>query len=130
MLGFIEVIFSLFLFMSQQNSVSVNITGFDSDKGKAMVLLLDENEKEVEKQILAITNKKSTITFGKLKPGKYAIKAYHDANSNQKLDTNILGIPKEKWGVSNNVSATLGPPNFQKMLFEVKGAISIQIKLH
>jgi uncharacterized protein (DUF2141 family) len=119
-----------FLFMSNQLSVKVSITGFTSDKGKGMVLLLDENEKEIEKYILPILNKKATYTFTKLKPGKYAIKAYHDINSNQKLDTNFLGIPKEKWGVSNNIQANFGPPDFKKMLFEVKGETTIQITLH
>jgi uncharacterized protein (DUF2141 family) len=124
------ILANFFYFMVQSTSIEVNITGFASDKGKAMLLLLDENEKEIEKLVLPVLNKKAIYKFNQLKPGKYAVKAFHDANSNQKLDTNFLGIPKEKWGVSNNVSANFGPPDFKKMLFEVVGSVKVQIKLH
>ena len=37
-----------------------------------------------------------------LPPGRYAVVVLHDENSNKKLDTNLIGIPKEGHGVSNN----------------------------
>lgn len=33
--------------------------------------------------------------------GSYLVSAYQDLNSNKKLDSNILGIPKEPVGISN-----------------------------
>jgi uncharacterized protein (DUF2141 family) len=115
--------------MIQPANIEVNIAGFASDKGKAMLLLLDENEKEIDKIILPISGKHASYIFKNVQTGKYAVKAFHDANSNQKLDKNLFGIPKEKWGVSNNISASFGPPDFKKMLFEVKGDKEINIKL-
>ncbi len=35
--------------------------------------------------------------------GTYAIGLYIDANENEKMDTNFLGIPKEQYGTSNNL---------------------------
>ena len=35
------------------------------------------------------------------------------------MDFNLIGIPKEKFGSSNDVKPILGPPKFEKMLFEI-----------
>lgn len=115
--------------IAQKHILSVQISGFDSDRGKAMVMLLNDQEQEVHSAILPITDKKASISFKDLSSGKYAVKAFHDANGNGKLDTNLWGFPKEKWGVSNGISAKLGPPDFKKMLFEVKQDRQIIIKL-
>ncbi len=129
------VIFSIcsFIFQninSNKHFISLKITGFESDKGKAMVMLLDKNGAELQKQILTIKGKKVVFQFDPIESGFYAVKTFHDSNSNGKLDTNLLGVPKEKWGVSNNIKANLGPPDFKKMLFEVKNDTQIHINLH
>jgi uncharacterized protein (DUF2141 family) len=51
----------------------------------------------------------------------------HDSNSNQKLDTNWIGIPKEGYGFSNNAKATLGPPSFDQVKFNLKGEVIINM---
>ena len=35
------------------------------------------------------------FVVGDLSPGRYAVAAFHDANDNGELDTNLLGIPSE-----------------------------------
>ena len=35
------------------------------------------------------------------------------------MDFSLIGIPKEKFGSSNNVKPVLGPPKFKKMLFNL-----------
>ena len=35
------------------------------------------------------------------------------------MDFSLIGIPKEKFGSSNDVKPILGPPKFEKMLFEI-----------
>jgi uncharacterized protein (DUF2141 family) len=37
-----------------------------------------------------------------LPPGQYAVVVLHDENDNKKLDANLIGIPTEGYGVSNN----------------------------
>lgn len=44
----------------------------------------------------------ASFTFKDLKPGSYAVMITHDENGNGKLDTNIMGIPLEGYGFSNN----------------------------
>lgn len=57
--------------------------------------------------------------FNGLKPGKYAVAVYHDENNNGDLDTNLVGIPNEAYGFSNNASGLFGPPAFEDAGFEI-----------
>ena len=54
-----------------------------------------------------------------LAPGQYAVAAFHDENGNDELDTNLLGVPSEAYGFSNDASATFGPPSFKAAAFTV-----------
>ena len=63
-------------------------------------------------------------------PGVYAAGAYHDRNANRRFDKNWLGIPVERFGVSNNPSMTFGAPPFEEAAFEVgANGIDLTIKL-
>lgn len=57
--------------------------------------------------------------FRDLPPGEYAIAVYHDRNENGILDTNLLGVPTEGVGASQNVIPRMGPPKFDENAFEV-----------
>jgi uncharacterized protein (DUF2141 family) len=59
--------------------------------------------------------------FTGLRPGTYAISVFHDENSNGKLDTNFLGIPKEGVGASNDAKGHFGPPKFADAAFQFPG---------
>ena len=38
--------------------------------------------------------------FEGVTPGRYAVAVLHDANANGRLDTNVLGMPQERWSIS------------------------------
>jgi uncharacterized protein (DUF2141 family) len=42
------------------------------------------------------------LVFAGLAPGRYAVQVLHDANGNGTLDSNMLGMPTEGYGFSNN----------------------------
>jgi uncharacterized protein (DUF2141 family) len=46
---------------------------------------------------------------------------FHDENSNGKLDTNFMGIPREGVGASNDAKGHLGPPKFNAAAFRFGG---------
>lgn len=50
--------------------------------------------------------------FDGLAPGRYAIVLFQDANSDGRLDRNLIGVPTEGYGFSNNVRGLLGAPDF------------------
>lgn len=64
----------------------------------------------------------TTCIFENIKPGTYAVSVIHDRNGNGRLDTNLLGIPKEAWGVSNGARPALRAPRFAEAAFRVAAA--------
>ncbi|WP_181707731.1 DUF2141 domain-containing protein [Chthonobacter rhizosphaerae] len=62
-----------------------------------------------------------TCRFDALRPGVYAVAVSHDVNGNRKTDTNVLGIPKEPWGVTNDARPRIGAPSFRDAAVRVDG---------
>ncbi len=55
---------------------------------------------------------------------------FQDENGNQDLDTNLLGLPSEHYGFSNDAMGVFGPPSFEKAAFKVGSEnLSIAIEL-
>lgn len=63
-----------------------------------------------------------SITIEALPPGRYALAIYLDENENDELDKNMLGIPKEPYGFSNNPRAKWSAPRFDEIAFEMNAA--------
>lgn len=61
--------------------------------------------------------------FERVKPGTYAIAAFHDANSNGKLDK-VLGVPKEGFAFSRNPPVRPRAPTFREAHFTLGAAAS------
>lgn len=78
-------------------------------------------------EISKIEGKTITVEFKGVKKGTYAISLFHDENSNTKLDTNFMGIPKERFACSNNASGFMGPPKWDDAKFEVDKNKAIEI---
>jgi uncharacterized protein (DUF2141 family) len=57
--------------------------------------------------------------FDGLRPGSYAIAVSHDLNGNRRTDTNLLGLPTEDWGVSNNARPAWRAPRFAAAVVQV-----------
>ena len=121
---FIPPVYSQIIDSSDQmGTVIVSITGFTSDEGDCWFAL--DNSKEVYEsedsvfigKILPIINNEVLLTIDSLKYGHYAIKVFHDENSNGELDSNLLGIPSEDYGFSNDASGWFGPPRWEKAMF-------------
>lgn len=64
----------------------------------------------------------TTIVIKDLPEGDYAFAVYHDANSNGKMDKNLLGIPTEDYAFSNNAMGKMGPPSFASAKFALPAA--------
>ena len=93
-----------------------------------MLQLFDSTEKVLSEDKNQIMDNICTFTIADLKPGKYAVRYYHDENMNEKLETNLVGKPTEGYGFSNNVTGKFGPPPFEKWLFEIKTDTKINLK--
>ncbi len=68
------------------------------------------------------------FTLHDLPPGDYAVKLFHDANGNGKLDANALGLPQEGYGFSNN-AGHFGPASFSDAAVKISNDTQITIRL-
>lgn len=57
--------------------------------------------------------------FPPVPAGTYAVAVVHDENGNQALDSNVLGVPTEGYGVSNNRTYALSAPRWDESRFEL-----------
>lgn len=126
---FLCLVFNILIFPQTVDSVSgygrlvVIIKGFENDNGDCRFAL--DNSKSIYEsedsvwigKELPIKNKEAIVTIDSLKYGVYAIRVYQDKNKNKKLDSDILGIPTENYGFSNNASGWFGPPSWDKAKF-------------
>lgn len=74
---------------------------------------------------------KGVIFECQLPPGKYGASVLHDQNSNGNMDTSMVGIPTEGYGVTNNPKPRFRQAGFDESVFKLppEGAtlkISIQ----
>ena len=102
--------------------LTFEVTGIEGAEGQVMVVLYDEAgflKKPLMGVRLAPAGKTVSGTFGEVPTGFYAVIAFHDENANGKLDRNLLGIPTEKLGFSNNAKGMMGPASFADAKFEV-----------
>jgi uncharacterized protein (DUF2141 family) len=107
-------------------SVQVQITGLRSSKGAVLISIFN-NAKDfpenangaVGKTKVSIVNGVVTHTFSDMPYGTYAIALLHDENNNLKMDFNIVGMPKEGYGFSNDAKVRLGPPSFEDAAFKL-----------
>jgi len=109
--------------IAERGTLNIKISGFENDEGDCWFAL--DNSKAVYEskdsvfigKILSIINHGVHLKIDSLEYGYYAIKVFHDENSNGELDLNFLGIPTENYGYSNNVSAWFGQPDWEKAKF-------------
>ena len=59
----------------------------------------------------------TVVTLRDIPPGEYAVMTYQDVNSNDKTDSNFLGIPTEPYGFSRNARPVLSKPSFDDTKF-------------
>ena len=114
--------------LAQANIIHVEIGGLRNDKGQVFCALYSSpdgfpknSEKAVARIKSAISDKQAVCEFSGMAPGTYAVSVFHDENSNGKLDTNFMGIPREGVGASNGAKGHLGPPKFDAAAFHFSG---------
>jgi uncharacterized protein (DUF2141 family) len=90
---------------SAQISVKLKIEGVEKNGGKIYISIFNsETTYKVRDAYLTFTlDSKNEIVIKDLTlpTGQYVFSIYQDGNDNQKLDTNLIGIPKEKFGFTN-----------------------------
>jgi uncharacterized protein (DUF2141 family) len=123
--------------ITAQGRIAVTITNIENNKGVCKTCLFTNaaafagNGAAFRCAELPIQNKTANFVFEAVPAGNYAIAVFHDANRNNKMDKNFLGIPSEGYGASKNKLPFASAPTFKDNQFVVvdKETVSIGIRL-
>ena len=103
--------------------VRITVAGLKSDAGRVRVAVFATAEVWLKKaqytRVLEINGRQAAWLLEDVPYGEYAIAVYHDENANGRLDKNLVGMPSEPYGFSNNARRTFGAPTWEKARFPV-----------
>lgn len=116
-------------------SVTVTVTNLRSGDGQLCFSIFGgaegfpgESERAIARGFVDATD--PTYTFSGLRPGTYAVALFHDENGDGILNKNLLGMPQEGFGFSNNPLVLIGAPSFRAAAFELRSSHSeVLVKL-
>lgn len=129
----------IFYFLSccaaqSQSTITLQINNFKNDNGVCRACLFNSAtayEGKNSKPLLCIAApvkaRNARIEFNNIAAGTYAIFIYHDANNNNKMDRNFIGIPKEGYGASKNKLPYASAPQFNENKFTVNNKTTVTL---
>lgn len=83
----------------------------------------------IKNYVIKVKKDSETLVITDLPKGEYAVSMYHDTNSDNKLNTNFIGIPKEPYGFSNNVKPKMAAPKYGDCKFSLSENTTMNIKM-
>jgi uncharacterized protein (DUF2141 family) len=115
-------------------TLDVTVTGIKHTRGTLLTCIYKDKtgfptcQKSATaiKQKSAITGGTMRVRFTGLTPGAYAVSVHHDEDSDGKLKTNFIGMPKEGVGVSNNPG---GMPSYGKSTVNIGPGSAISVTM-
>jgi uncharacterized protein (DUF2141 family) len=110
-------------------TLTIEVDNIEPDKGYLMVGVFNNKSNfpdiYIQGQRIKAINETMVFTFNNLPLGTYAVSVYQDTNENEELDKNFLGIPKERYGFSNNSTK----PVYEICQFDFNSDMEISIRL-
>ena len=103
----------------------IHISGISKIKGSLFIAVFRATDdfpvfgKQFKGIVKEVEGKSQNYNFDDLPEGEYALAIYQDENRNKILDKNLLGIPTEIYGFSNNARRTFSAPSFQEAKFKL-----------
>lgn len=76
-----------------QFKLNIEIVEIRNSTGKIMLQLFDKNKEVITQLMSPINDKMCSFLIEDLRPGRYAVRYYHDENMNGKMETNLVGKP-------------------------------------
>ena len=114
------MLFTLFI-SPQEKEMELKIRGIQDSRGVVRIAIYKKKADfmEIEKawytKNVKITRKGIVrVQVPGADSGEYAISCYHDIDSNEKLNTNLLGVPTEPYGFSNKARPKFRAPNWEE----------------
>lgn len=118
-------------------SIDVRIDGLERRRGQVLVNVFADADGFPGDPALALRSERLpadaaslAVSFADLPAGAIAVSAFHDEDLDHDLDRNLLGVPVERWGVSNGGRGLLGPPSFADSRVELPAGRRLEIVIH
>jgi uncharacterized protein (DUF2141 family) len=115
--------------LDTSGDLTLYIQGCRNDKGYLLVSLFNQSsgypadaQKAFKKIRVPVKKGITVIEWKEIPEGNYAIAVLHDENEDGKMNTSLIGLPKEGYAFSNNAMGLAGPPSFTKASFEIKSS--------
>lgn len=111
--------------IAQTGRVVLSINGIDPKRGGMVSAgiftenLFPEAGKQVAGREVKAASAHLEVVLTDVAPGAYGAAVFQDINANGVLETNMVGLPKEPIGFSNDARIRFGPPSFEDAKFEV-----------
>jgi uncharacterized protein (DUF2141 family) len=111
-------------FQAQAADLTVTLHGVRAQTGLLKLAVVDSQAgwdgqaKPVGADGAAPRGDAATFVFKGLAPGAYAVLVTHDENGNGTLDSNMIGMPIEAYGFSNNPNV-MRKPTWDEARFDV-----------
>jgi uncharacterized protein (DUF2141 family) len=121
---------------AQDGKINLTVKNINSKEGGLINIAVYGKEgflktgKELKNTSIKVTGTEVRASFSDLPDGTYGIAVYHDENSDGKLNTNFIGIPKEPTGFSNDGVGKMGPPSFESVSFQVESGKTTDLTIH
>lgn len=110
---------------TEPKPVTVRLLDVASGKGQLLVSLCDKSTfmKRCAKSQRAVAKRgNAAVTFQGVKPGRYAVVAFHDENSDGRMGRTSIGVPSEGYGFSRDAKGVAGPPTFEQAAINIPAA--------
>lgn len=115
----------------------VDVVGMRDARGEIAVTVYPDSAKaflakggKLARQRVPTASPTTEACFALPAPGIYAVAIYHDENGDHAFGRNLLGLPLEGFGFSNDAPTPIGLPEFSQVRFKAgSGDTVIRIKL-
>ena len=117
---------------TQAADLTISLNELGKPSGRVMLNILrneaqmNNAEPAMASMMLSPSDDGVSVTLHDIAAGTYGVQVMHDENGNGELDANMLGIPKEPWGFSNNAKGKFGPPKWDDVKFTIDAESVVQ----
>lgn len=132
---FVFSILTMYNELVPDNSVTITIDNIRGNNGTIQIAVYNKLESfpkvggEYKLMQYKVSDGQSKFTITDLPTGNYAIAIHHDENSDGKMNTNMIGIPKEGYAFSKNFKPKFSAPTFSDCAIQIDSNQKIRVKM-
>lgn len=118
-----------------QNNITIDVQKIEGEHGFLQIGIFDTAKSfpkvggEYKVLKFKVADGQTHFIIKDLPDGEYAFAVHHDENSDGKMNTNMLGIPKEGYGFSRNFKPKLSAPKFSDCSVKIQNDQKMIIRM-